>query len=73
MERRNECSGGDATAEDLVVGELFVGQPPLCFGVADLWVQLTPRACASVIVECMNRVHLAAELDLKFDFLYFLF
>ena len=45
----------------------------LCSCVADGWDPLTYGPPLSIVVGALDRVHLAAELDLKFDFLYLLF
>ena len=45
----------------------------LCFCANDMWDPLTYGPPLSVVVGALDRVHLAAELDLKFDFLYLIF
>ena len=45
----------------------------LCSCVTDGWDPLTYGPPLLVAVGALDRVHLAAKLDLKFDFLYLLF
>ena len=65
--------GEDATVGELALGELRSVSTVLCSYVADGWDPLTYGSPLSVTVGALDRVHLAAELDLKFDFLYLLF
>ena len=65
--------GKDATVGELAVGELWPVGAVLCSYVADGWDPLTYGPPQSVIVGALDWLHLAAELDLKFIFLYLLF
>ena len=59
--------------EDATVCELWPARAVLCSCVADGRDPLTYGPLLLVAVGALDRVHLAAELDLKFDFLYLLF
>ena len=59
--------------EDAIVGELRPFSVVLCSYVADGWDLLAYGPPLSVVVGALDMVHLEAELDLKFDFLYLLF
>ena len=64
--------GEDATVGELTAGELRPVNAILCSCVADGWDPLTYSPPLSVIVGALDRVHLAAELDLKLIFfIYF--
>ena len=45
----------------------------LYFYADDMWDSLTYGPPLSVALGALDRVHLVAELDLKFDFLYLIF
>ena len=55
------------------MGELSPVSVVLCSCVPNEWDPLTYGPPLSVAVGALDRVHLAAELYLKFDFLYLLF
>ena len=59
--------------EDATISELQPVSAILYFCVANGWDPLTYGAPLSITVGGLDRVHLPAELDLKFDFLYLLF
>ena len=65
--------GEDAIVSELVVGKLWPVNAVLSSYVADGWDPLTYGPPLSVVVGALDRVYLAAELDLKFDFLSLLF
>ena len=65
--------GEDATVGELAVDELRPVSAVLYSCVANRWDTLTYGPLLSVVVGALDRVHLAAKLDLKFDFLYLLF
>ena len=65
--------GEDAIVGELAVDELRPVSAILFSCVADRLDPLTYGPLLSVIVGALDRVHLAAELDLKFDFLSLLF
>ena len=65
-------NGEDATVGELAVDELRPVSAVLCSYVADGWDPLTYGSPLSVTVGALDRVHLAAELDLKLIFfIYF--
>ena len=55
------------------MGELSPVSAVLCSYVTDGWDPLNYGPPLSVTVGALDQVHLAAKLDLKFDFLYLLF
>ena len=59
--------------EDATISELRPISAILCSCVTDGWNPLTYGSPLLVAVGALDRVHLAAELDLKFDSLYLLF
>ena len=58
--------------EDATVGELWPVSVVVYSCVTDGWDPLTCGPPLLVAVGALDRVHLVAELDLKFDFLYLL-
>ena len=65
-------NGEDATVGELAVDELRPVSAVLCSYVADRWDPLTCGPSLSVVVCALDRVYLAAKLNLKLIFfIYF--